>query len=254
MSLKLLQIDIETSPHTAYVWGLFKETVPIQRLIETGRVMCWSAKWVGDREVLFSSEWDHGHESMIHRAHALCESADAIIHYNGNKFDMPTLHKEFLMYNMKPPAPSKHIDLYRTVRSRFRFPSNKLDYVAQQLGLGKKTAHEGFELWVKCMHGDAKAQRKMARYNKQDVKLLEKLYKRLLPWIPNHPNYALYLDNLTAPVCTNCGSKHVHKRGIEHTKTLSYQRYQCQDCGSWMRGRVNVSSPDHKANTLVSVK
>ncbi len=40
----------------------------------------------------------------------------------------------------------------QTSRSKFRFVSNKLDYIAQRLGLGKKTAHEGHELWLKVMN------------------------------------------------------------------------------------------------------
>ena len=250
----ILQIDIETSPHTAYVWGLFKETVPIQRLIETGRVMCFAAKWYGTKEVLFSSEWGDGHESMIHRAHSLLNEADGVVHYNGNKFDIPTLNKEFVGYGLPPTAPAKHMDLYKVVRSSFRFPSNKLDYVAQHLGLGKKTAHEGFELWVKCMYGDKVAQRKMERYNIQDVRLLEKLYVRLLPWIHNHPNYALYNPELARPVCPNCGSHHLHSRGTYSTKTMNYQRYQCQNCGTWTRARINTTTPEQKQNTTVSVR
>lgn len=251
--IKILHFDLESAPNVAYVWGLFKETVPIQRLIETGRVMCWAAKWHGQRELIFSSEWDDGHEQCIKNMHDIFAEADAIVHYNGNRFDLPVANKEFLMYGMEPPQPAKQIDLFNTVKSRFRFPSKKLDYVAQQLGLGKKTQHEGFELWVKCMSGDEVAQRKMARYNKQDVRLLEKLYKKLLPWIKNHPNHALYKDNLNRPVCTNCGSHHVQSRGVEHTKTQTYRRWNCQSCGNWMRGRTNITEEQHKAHTLVGV-
>ena len=251
---KILEIDIETSPHTAYVWGLFKENVPIQRLIETGRVMCFAAKWLGNKEIHFHSEWNDGHENMINRAHELMSEADGIVHYNGNKFDIPTLNKEFVYYKIPPAAPVKHIDLYKVVRSSFRFPSNKLDYVSQQLGLGKKASHEGFELWVKCMNGEEVAQRKMERYNIQDVRLLESLYKRLLPWIQNHPNYALFNPDIKRPVCPNCGSTHQQSRGYYDTKTMRYQRFQCQKCGTWTRERVNSNTPEQKANTRVSVK
>ncbi len=58
---------------------------------------------------------------------------------------------------MFPPAPFKEIDLLTVAKGRFRFVSNKLDYVAQQLGLGKKTEHSGHELWVQCMAGIPKS-------------------------------------------------------------------------------------------------
>jgi hypothetical protein len=70
------------------------------------------------------------------------------------------------------------------VKANFKFPSNKLDYVAQALGVGAKFKHSGFELWIDCMAGDDKAWREMKKYQIQDVVLLEELYQVLLPWLP----------------------------------------------------------------------
>ena len=127
----------------------------------------------------------------------------------------------------------------RTVRSNFRFTSNKLDYVSQQLGLGKKVEHEGFELWLKCMDKDNAAWGRMEKYNIQDVILLEKLYYKLLPWIKSLPNRNLNTDNA---VCPSCGGKHLHKRGLATTITASYQRYQCKGCGSWSQGTKAIKT------------
>jgi hypothetical protein len=74
----------------------------------------------------------------------------------------------------------------------------------------------------------------MREYNCQDVILLENLYDRLLPWIQSHPNHGLHTHGT---VCTNCGSKHVQRRGISRTGVGVYQRWQCTDCGTWMRTR-----------------
>jgi len=79
---------------------------------------------------------------MIQAAHDLLSEADAVIHYNGNSFDMPWLHTEFLLAGMPPPEPYKNIDLLLAVRKRFRFVSNKLDYVTQAVGLEGKVHHE----------------------------------------------------------------------------------------------------------------
>lgn len=253
--MKILHLDIETAPHIAYIWGLRDKFIPLDRLIEPGYTMCWAAKWHGGRNpVMFRSLFEHGKEETIHSVHALLEEADAVVHYNGNKFDIPTLNQEFMFMGLNPPAPSKHIDLLRTARSRFRLPSNKLDYVAQVLGLGNKVKHKGMTLWHECMQGDEKAWNTMKRYNKKDVLLLERVYNKLLPWIPNHPNRALYVDSPDKPVCPSCGSTHIHSRGVERTKTMVYRRFQCQSCGTWARGRTNITSPEHKAHTLVGVK
>lgn len=63
--MKILVLDIETSPHLAYVWGLFKENIPIDRLIEEGRILCWSAKWLNDKQTEAASEFHTGHEKMV---------------------------------------------------------------------------------------------------------------------------------------------------------------------------------------------
>jgi uncharacterized protein YprB with RNaseH-like and TPR domain len=205
--------------------------------MESSYVLCYAAKWLGDEDIYFDSVHQSKPKIMLKGIHALLDSADAVIHYNGTKFDIPTLNKEFLLNKLLPPSPYKQIDLLRVVRSNFRFPSNKLDYVSQRLGLGKKHAHEGHDLWVKCMNGDKDAWKRMEEYNIQDVVLLESLYDNLLPWIKNAPNRNLYQD-ITG--CPTCGSTRLQKRGTAVSTTGSYQRYQCRDCGSWSQGTKSV--------------
>ena len=175
---------------------------------------------------------------MLKQIHDLLNEADAVVHYNGTKFDIPTLNKEFLLYGMEPPAPYKQIDLLRVARNTFKFPSNKLDYVAQALKLGAKTKHTGHELWIKCMNYDKEAWKMMEEYNKQDVLLLEKVYNKLKPWIKGHANHSIHSDN--GLICPNCGSTHWHKRGLYYTSTCTYQRYKCNGCNSWFRGTKNI--------------
>ncbi|NIV35232.1 MAG: hypothetical protein GWN58_38990, partial [Anaerolineae bacterium] len=55
-------------------------------------------------------EWDM--EGMLEGAWELLDEADAVVHYNGKKFDIPTLNREFVKYGFTPPSPYKQIDLY----------------------------------------------------------------------------------------------------------------------------------------------
>lgn len=237
--MKILLLDIETSPNTAHVWGLWNQNIGLAQLRESSRVMCWSAKWLGEEEIFFDSEYQSRHKTMIKRVYQLLSKADAVIHYNGAKFDIPTLQKEFLKYGLPPPSPFKQIDLLRTARSQFRFPSNKLDYVAGQLGLGGKRKHEGHDLWTKCMAGDDEAWETMKDYNIQDVALLEKVYTRFLPWIKTHPNMSHFTGDA---VCPTCGGKHYQSRGTRAKATGLVRRYQCQNpaCGTWFESAVVI--------------
>jgi predicted PolB exonuclease-like 3'-5' exonuclease/predicted RNA-binding Zn-ribbon protein involved in translation (DUF1610 family) len=237
--MKILLLDIESSPNTAHVWGLWQQNVSINQLMESSYVLCYAAKWLGEKEVKFDSVHQSRPKTMLKGIHGLLNDADAVVHYNGTKFDIPTLNKEFLLHNFNPPSPYKQIDLLRVVRSNFRFPSNKLDYVAQRLNLGKKHEHEGHELWVKCMNGDKDAWKRMEKYNIQDVVLLESLYGTLLPWIKSHPNHNLFSDD---HVCPNCSSSSLQRRGTAISATGTYQRYQCRSCGTWSQSTKSIKS------------
>lgn len=177
---------------------------------------------------------------MIKRIYDLLEEADAVVHYNGTKFDIPTLNHEFLFDSLHPPSSYFEIDLLKTARQRFRLPSNKLDYVAQYLGLGGKVKHMGLQLWHDCMDGCPKAWRIMERYNKKDVTLLEDVYNQLLPWIKRHPNWGHYEGNQKI-TCAKCGSHDIKKNGVERSTLVPYQRYKCMRCGSPLKGRRLLS-------------
>lgn len=229
--MKILLLDIETAPHMAAVWGLWGENIPLDRLLTPGYTLCWAAKWLGDSEIHFDSILS-GPKTMARRIHKLMSKADVIVHYNGNKFDIPTLNREFLLMGLTPPAPSQQVDLLQTARRRFRLASNKLDFVAKQLGFSGKEKHKGFQLWLDCMAKDPEAFAQMASYNKQDVIVLEQVYRRLLPWIKGHPSHAVYAD---AKCCPNCGSTSAQARGWSMTKAFRFRRFQCLNCGTWYR-------------------
>jgi DNA polymerase elongation subunit (family B) len=173
---------------------------------------------------------------MLRSIYYLLDEADAVVHYNGTKFDIPTLNQEFISVGLTPPSSYKQIDLLRTTRGQFRFPSNKLDYVSRVLGLGQKLEHKGHDLWIGCMEGNQECWATMEKYNIQDVVLLEKLYNKLRPWIKNHPNVGLYAEVETA-MCPVCGGSHLTKRGKAHTALGTYTRFRCNDCGKWSRSR-----------------
>lgn len=240
---RVLLLDIETAPNTAFVWSLATDYISADQLIASSRVLCVSAKWLGEKDVHFYSEFKHGKAAMLKAVHKLMDEADVVVHYNGTKFDIPNLNREFLTEGMTPPSPVKQVDLLRVVRKQFKFSSNKLDYVCQQLGLGSKVHHKGMVLWTKCMAGDKPSWAVMEKYNKQDVVLLERLYNRLLAWVPTHPNVSLL--NKKPHTCPRCGSSKFQSRGVAHTATLAYKRYQCTGCGGWFKGEREEGKVEH---------
>ena len=241
--MKTLILDIETFPNKVYTWGLWDQNVGLNQIIEPGSVACWGAMWAGEDTVYFDSVNRSGEREMFKSIHGLLDEADATVTYNGDRFDLPWLRAGFIQHGLKPPAPSRSIDLLKTVKKQFRFPSNKLEYVSKALGIGEKLSHEGFPLWVRCMEGNQAAWKKMEDYNTQDVLLTEKLLDRLQGYVKNFPNRSVISGEL---VCPECGSKHIQKRGQYVTLAGVYQRFQCQDCGHWMRSNKNEAAGTDK--------
>lgn len=237
-NVKVLFLDIETMPHEAYVWGLWDQNVGLSQIIQPGRVFSFAAKWLGQKEVWYYSEYGQGHEDMIQAAHDMLTEADVVVTYNGISFDIPHLQREFLLAGLAPPKPYKQIDLMRVVKKQFKFASNKLDFISQQLGLGRKTSHEGFDLWVKCMAGDQKANRKMQVYACQDVKLTEKLYHYLLPWLTTVVHMG-QMDSQSHS-CWACGGTKLRRDGEAFAFVTRYRLYQCLKCGAWVRGNQRL--------------
>lgn len=239
--MKTLFIDIETAPNVAYRWGLYDQSpTSLEQLVTPSYMLCFAAKWLGEKKVTFHSVRE-GQKEMLYEAHELLSEADVVVHWNGDQFDIPVMNREFYTTGMAPPAPSKQLDLYKTSKKQFAFPSHKLQYVSKVSGLEGKANHTGMSTWVGCMNGDDKSWKIMEKYNKQDVVLLEDLYKKMLPWITSHPNIALYEESAEA-VCPTCGSADLRKEGFEYTLTAKYQRYQCRTCGRWSKSGKRVES------------
>lgn len=231
MSARILTVDIETKPAQAYVWGLFDQNVSLSQLIAPSAPICVAAKFLGEKEVYFFSDWGDGHDDMIRGIHALIMEADAVVTYNGDRFDLPKLRGEFLLLGLPPIPQVTSIDLYKVVR-KLGFQSGKLEYIGPLLDIGGKIKHEGFSLWTKVMAGNGPAQARMEKYCKGDVRLTERGYLKLRPYITNHP----YLSDIASHNCGACGSGFLQKRGFRRTKAFLIQRMQCQDCGSWSDG------------------
>lgn len=239
--MKILLYDIETSPIIGYVWKTWQTDV--SKIKKDWEVLTVSYKWLGQNRVYGKTRLDFkNEEAMVKHVWSLFEEADLLIAHNGNSFDQKKMNAKFIQYRLGPPAPYCQIDTKLEAKRNAKFTSNSLDKLCERLGLGRKLALEGIELWDKCMSGSKAAYKTMLRYNKQDVKMLEQLYLELRPWIKNHPHV-----NRKDRSCPNCGSNRLHSKGLLHTKTLSYRRFTCKDCGAHSKARLaekNTPKPE----------
>ena len=241
--MRTLLLDVETSPIQAWVWGLWDQNVGLNQIIEPTRVICFAAKWLDEPDIYFVRA---DKDDLPQEAWNFLNGADVVMHFNGAAFDIPHLNREMLEAGLTPPSPYKQIDLLTVSRKMFKFPSNKLAYITEALGLEGKVKHEGFELWIKCMAGDDAAWKRMKKYNKRDVTLLQDLYELLQPWIPSHPSHAAFTGE---HVCPKCGGSDLKRRGWAYTSVSKFIQWHCESCGAWSRSTHRETGADITAVT-----
>jgi RNase_H superfamily len=238
---KILLIDFETLPNLGYTWRKYDQNV-----IDFKQEYClatFAGKWLGDGKIFAKGLPDYrGYRAgsyddskLVLEVHGLLDEADIVIAHNGDTFDIKVANSRMLASGLMPPSPYKTIDTKKMAKRIGLFNSNKLDDLARYFGLGRKI-DTTFKLWLDCIKGDRVAWAKMIKYNKHDIRLLEAVYLKLLPYIAKGPNLGVYIG---AAVCRNCGSSQLRERGYQVTQTHRYKRFQCQKCGSWSQSAVN---------------
>lgn len=225
-SLKVLLFDIESSPNLAYVWEKYEQNVIS---FEKERyILCFAYKWLGDSDVKSCSLSSMSSKKLIKKLHSLFSEADVIVAHNGDGFDIKMANAFFLKDGLAPPSIYRTVDTLKIARSKFRLNSNKLDDLGEYLGVGRKVETGGWKLWEGCIRNDPESWRKMTKYNKQDVTLLEKIYIKLRPWLPSHPwtTYDSY-------ACRVCQGVRLQQRGYSFASGRQRKRFVCLDCGHW---------------------
>lgn len=241
---KMLVLDIETRPMMVYVFGLWKQDIGINQIVENARMISWAAKWHGEPGMMFASEFHDGREKMAKRLHDLVVEADYLVGWNSRQFDIRHIAREFLDAGLGPVPPAGQIDLMKVAKKALYLPSYKLDYVSQYLGIGQKLRHQGFDLWRGCMDGDPKAWRVMKKYNIHDVTITDGVLGKLMPYVQN-VNTGLYVGGEML-LCSNplCQSADLQKRGFYRTPLSVFQRYYCNSCAKWSKAKTSVTTAD----------
>ena len=119
-------------------------------------MLCWSAKWLGEKEVL--GDRLTGQEAKRGMIKGICKTlwsvlneADIVIAHNGKRFDIPKINTRFLLNGLPPTTPYQQIDTLEAVKKKFGFSSNKLDNLLIQFKMDRKLDTD-FGLWQK-MYG-----------------------------------------------------------------------------------------------------
>lgn len=260
-SPKILILDIETAPIESYTWGLWDQNVGVEQIKTEWSVISYAAKWFNNAKIYYGDTSGRGSrhirndKAILGDIWKLLDEADWVVAQNGNSFDVKKINARLLMHGYGPYSPIRVIDTLTVAKRHFGFTSNKLAWMTKHLTDHPKDAHQefpGFELWIQCMADNPRAWKAMKTYNIGDVLGTEKLYKRVRPWISQHPNMGAYSIG-EVMLCPKCGSDEVTKQGTRTTQQGQYQQYKCGSCGGWSRGKTMLLSKERRKSLLVSL-
>jgi len=238
---KILYFDIETSPILAYTWSTGRDiTINPSQVKEHKKVICISYNWSNESiKKVGRLTWNKKTQcdkKMLSDFNKIANKADLILGHNGKNFDVKELRTAMALRGLKEAwCETPCLDTLQDYRRAFRMPSNRLDALGRQLGLGKKNPTD-FQLWIDVVNGDLKALERMGKYCDQDVRLLRQVHERLAAYVPQ-TQAVLNLKNTDFSgrprSCKGCENKDVRlwvKFGRYKYKGQDYQKYICKIC------------------------
>lgn len=232
--MRIIYLDIETSPLVCLAWGMWETNVA--KLLQDFYILSVAYQWEGEKMQFIRSHKNGDDEQICKMMHKLFTHADVIVAQNGDKFDIKKINTRMAFHGLPPPPSYKTVDTLKILKQKFGLTRNSLDFVCKYFGFGGKIQHHGIDLWDNCMnnanHPDWAI---MERYNKQDVVLLRKLYKKISPWNKNQ---------IIASECPACKYSQGTWEGSRWRKGVQYRRRLCSGCGKRFVTDIKVQEND----------
>lgn len=229
--IKRLYFDLESSPNIGLFWTAgYKQNISYDNIIKERAIICICYKWQGQKKI-HSLTWDKNQcdKGMLKEFIKVANQADEIVGHNGDKFDLPWVRTRCLLHNIPMFPTYVTVDTLKLARSKFRFNSNRLDYIGKYLGLGEKI-HTSFDMWKDIvLHRKTRVLNDMVRYCKGDVDLLEKIYVKMHNHFPVKSRADK--DKLSCPECGG-NNNHINLTRTSAAGVVKKQR-QCLDCNKY---------------------
>ena len=249
---KILIWDAEISPRLGYYYGAY-EVTPIKE-VRPPILLSIAWKWLGDKKANCLTLYDrptvdsYNDKLLVNELWNLLDEAEIVVGFNNKRFDDKMANYFFVKHGMTPPSPYKEVDVMQNAKKYFKFDCNKLDYLGKLLVDGGKTKETYVDFWEDLLEGNRKERKKasegMKKYNIEDVLVTERLYNKLLPWMTNHPNIALYAEQ--EHICPRCGNdsefsvKSYRRTGMQ----INAIQYQCKNCGAYVTRKLSKEERD----------
>lgn len=264
---RILFYDCETLPLKARIWQPGKQFVGHKQLLtgyEMWDLICIQYAWEGEPVKVLRYDKHGGTKGMIEKFDVLVRQADHCIGKNSDRFDLKMINALRMFHNLPgiPEWPDYSDDLEKQMRKFFRLPSQSLDYISKQLGIGGKNRMEmqdwvdvqdyrdsealraslsnAKDLRVVCQHlykksptelrrDGKRALDKMCEYGAKDTQDTMLIWDYLKTHFKPKFNRSLHMGYDIG--CKSCGSSNVKRNGSKISGKTKYQYFMCNDCG-----------------------
>jgi hypothetical protein len=232
--IKRLFFDIETSPNIVYAWRIgYNLNITPENIIDERKIICISYKWENEDKI-HTLTWDKNQcdKKMLIDFVKVANQADELIAHNGDRFDIKWIRTRCIFHRVPIFPHYRTLDTLKKAKSGFNFNSNKLDYIAQFLGVGAKVKHSGFDMWVQVMKGSKDAMKEMVHYCEGDIIVLEDVFLTMQNYIKPNTHVGVLNNNLKYS-CPCCGSEQVEliKNNVTAMGTIK-RLMGCLSCGT----------------------
>jgi len=227
-----LFFDIETSPNIGLFWEAgYKKNIDYSNIVKERAIICICYKWE-DEKTVYHLTWDSKQcdKAMLQKFIEVANLSSEMVGHNGDKFDLAWIRTRCLFHKIEMFPKYITIDTLKVARSKFRFNSNRLNYIASYLGIGQKIKTE-YSLWKDILlKKDKLAMAKMVKYCQKDVVLLEKVFKLLRGHMENKFHYGAAFGQDRGS-CPECGSDDLIRSAVRYTSTgIKKVQYKCKTC------------------------
>lgn len=255
---RILFYDIETAPLKAWVWSPGKQFVGHKQLVKGHSrhgIICITYCWNdgGPAECIDWGYEEQDTDRVVREFDEIIKQADHTIGKNSERFDTKMINAARMFADLPGmPQWTKYTDdLEVQMRRYFRLPSQSLDYISSELGLGGKVKME-FQDWIDIVEKNSNGQKalaKMCKYGKKDVVDTRTIWNRLSKHFDPKFNMATYMNDGIRCKHEDCGSANLKKNGTRVAAKTRYQEYHCNDCGRYA-GRTPLSKVLNKEGKI----
>lgn len=252
--LRVLCMDIETTPCEVYSWGLGEQHHTVDFLKRDYTICAFAAHWVGapaDEAIYHDNRGKRDvfdDKQLVKKLIKLMNKADVIIGQNVKSFDIRKVAARADFHKLPPFRPTRVTDILTEERRVFALTSHKLAFKTQRNVKYQKLDHKdypGFGLWLGVMNDELKAWKSMEEYCIYDVLSTEERYLSVRGWIRTHA-----LGPVDGVDRCRCGSTRLRRKGFAMTDTGKFQIYLCLDCKKWPRSSINLLTKQQKRAIL----